>query len=287
MPSLRVAALAAALWAVSPGLSAQAPMTDNALPDVRQGGGAPAPPPDWIHDRCAGLDCAATLAGVGRSDFLPDMRVSSAVAYAQATRNLSASLASILSLNERVYGENSGGTADSAIKDLVESPLGTALMKSYGGMDSDVVSVAIQTRSLSDGDFKVYAQEFSDPAKHTLFVRLMMDRASADYLLSQRRAAGARPPSAARDKALRGAAALEKRLAGAAAPWPGSRIRMSSQDIRVGRKNEYTLWVEDLDAGFTWVEHWPTGGADLLQGGQTAAKYVYDKLLKEWAAKAR
>jgi hypothetical protein len=213
--------------------------------------------PAWVHDPCAGLDCGVTLAGVGRAYFLPEMRISSAVAYAQAVRNLSASLADTLSIRERLHAEDRGQSADSAVKDWVESPIATALIKIYGGTDSDTVSVAIQLKSLAGDGPKVYAQEFIDPAARTLFVRLVMSR---------------------------GGAALEQSLAGGFSPWLGRRIRMSSQDVRVGDHNEYTLWVEDDDAGLTWVEQWPSGGADLLQGGQIAAKYVFDRGLKDWAA---
>jgi len=216
--------------------------------------------PAWVHDPCAGLDCGATLAGVGRADFLPEMRISSAVAYAQAARNLSASLADVLSVSERLYAEDQGQSGDSAVKDLVESPLGSALIKTYGGPYSDTISVTIQLKSLEGGDVKVYAQEFADPAGRTLFVRLLMSRSGA---------------------------ALEQRPPEGSSLWRGQRIRMSSQDVRVGRHNEYTLWVEDADAGLTWVEQWPTGGADMLQGGQLAEKYVFDRALKDWTIAPR
>jgi hypothetical protein len=236
------AALIFGLWAIPMGLRAQ----------------ASAQAPSWVHDPCAGLDCGVMLTGVGRADFLPEMRISSAVAYAQATRALSSSLADILSINERVYAEGAGQNVDSAVKDLVESPLGSALVKTYGGLDSDTISVAIQLKSLEAGGAKVYAQEFSDAAARTLFVRLVMSRDARDD------------------------AALEKRATDGFSLWRGRRIRMSSEDVRVGDHNEYTLWVEDNDAGLTWVEQWPLGGADLLQGGEPVAKYVFDRGLKDW-----
>ncbi|MCX5795803.1 MAG: hypothetical protein NTY77_09945 [Elusimicrobia bacterium] len=238
--------------------------------------------PAWVNDPCGGIDCAAIVAGVGRADFLPEMRISSAVAYAQAVKNLSSSLAETISLNERTYySDNRGQSLDSAIKDLAESPLGTSLMKIYGGSNSDTVSVTIQLRPLPDGEAKVYAQEYADAAARTLYVRLLMGRRTVEYL----RAAGR--PAAARACAARGEADLEKSLEGGFSLYPGRRIRMSSQDIRVGRRNEFTLWVQDDDSGLTWVEQWPAGGADLLQGGQLAAKYVFDRRLKEWALARR
>jgi hypothetical protein len=188
------------------------------------------------------------------------MRISSAVAYAQAARNLSASLADVVSVSERLYAEDQGQSGDSAVKDLVESPLGTALTKTYGGPDSDTISVTIQIKNLVGGDAKVYAQEFPDPAARTLYVRLLMSR---------------------------GGAALDQRLPEGFSPWRGQRIRMSTQDVRVGRHNEYTLWVEDEDAGLTWVEQWPSGGADMLQDGQLAEKYVFDRALKDWTLAPR
>jgi hypothetical protein len=213
------------------------------------------------------------------------MIISSDVAYAQAARDLSSALANILSLNERLYGEDRGESADSAVKDLVESPVGTALIKTYGGADADTISVAVQVKDLEDGSVKVYAQEFSDPVERTLSVRLLMSRDTADYLLLSRRPVDDRSLSAMRDRSVRSDSALEGRLGGGFSLWRGRHIRMSSQDVRVGRRNEFTLWVEDDDAGLTWVEQWPLGGADLLQGGQTAAKYVFDKVRREWTAR--
>jgi hypothetical protein len=237
--------------------------------------------PAWVKDPCAGIDCSATLTGVGRASLLPEMRISSAVAYAQAVKNLSSDLGETISLNERTFAENQGQSLDSAIKDLSESPLGTSLMKIYGGMNSDAVSVTIQLRALPDGGAKVFAQEYVDAAARTLYVRLLMGRSTVEYL----RAAGR--PAAARARAARGDAALEKSLEGGFSLYPGRHVRLSSQDVRVGRKNEFTLWVQDDDSGLTWVEQWPVGGADLLQGGQLAAKYVFDKRAKEWTLSTR
>ncbi|MDD5629387.1 MAG: hypothetical protein PHU21_10010 [Elusimicrobia bacterium] len=256
-------------------------MTDKALPEVRQGVGAPAPTPAWVQDPCAGIDCGSAVAGVGRADLLPEVRISSALAYAQAVKSLSASLAETITLNERAYGEGRGQSADSAIKNLAESPLGSALMKIYGGRNSDTVSVAIQLRVLADSESKVFAQEFLDAAARTLYVRLLMHRSTLDYLRAAQR------PAAARTRAARGEAALERSLQEPFTLYPGRHVRMSSQDIRVGRKNEFTLWVQDDDAGLTWVEQWPAGGADLLRGGEVAAKYVFDRRLKDWSLAGR
>ena len=219
--------------------------------------------PAWVKDPCAGIDCNAALTGVGRASLLPEMRISSAVAYAQAVKNLSSYLGETISLNERTFAENKGQSLDSAIKDLAESPLGTSLMKIYGGMNSDAVSVTIQLRTIPDGGRRAYAQEFVDSDARTLYVRLLMGRSKA------------------------GDSALAKSLGGEFSPYPGRHVRLSSQDVRVGKKNEFTLWVQDDDSGLTWVEQWPVGGADLLQGGQLMAKYVFDKRAKEWTLTRR
>lgn len=201
--------------------------------------------PAWAADPCAGVDCAATPAGVGQADLLPETAISSAIAYAQAARGLSAAMAEFVSVNERQYGEDAGQAVDSAVKDMVKSPFGSAMTKTYGSADADTISVAIGLKRIEDAGVRVYAQEFVDVSSGTLYVRLLLDRS-----------AGGAP-------------------AGFAA-WPGRRVKLSSQDVRVGRHNEFTLWVQDEEAGLTWVEQWPMGGADLMKDGQVSAKYVFD-----------
>ena len=39
---------------------------------------------------------------------------------------------------------------------------------------------------------------------------------------------------------------------------------------------------EDKDAGIGWIEHWPTGGADLMKGGQVAQSFVFAKASGRW-----
>jgi|GEM_PF-2046123 len=220
--------------------------------------GAQAPPP-WDKNACAGLDCGAIVAGVGRAHLLPEVSISSAIAYAQAAKSLAASLSDRMSMNDRFFAENAGQTADSAVKDVSASPLGTTLTKTFGGANSDTLSVAIELKPLPDG-VKAFAQEYVDAAQNTLYVRLALSRSHA-----------------ASDEA-----ALETRLGGGWSPWKGRRIRVSTQDVRAGRQNELTLLVEDLDSGLSWVEEWPRGGADLLQNGQVSSQYVYDRMLSRW-----
>ena len=209
--------------------------------------------PAWVSDSCAGLDCAAEIAGVGQADFIPDMRLSSAVAYAQAVRNLSSMMSNRLAVDDRQYGESRGQSLDSAVKAVVASPLGVAMTKIYGDASSDYISMAIELKPLEDPNLQVYAQEYVDVSSQTLYVRLVMSRSAV-------------PMAALAD----------------GVPWRGGRIRVTSQDIRVGRKNELTLWVEDQDAGLTWVEHWPTGGADLMRDGRIASSFVFDQWRNAW-----
>jgi len=208
--------------------------------------------PAWATNPCADLDCAATPAGVGQADLLPETAISSAIAYAQAARVLSASLTEFVSVNERQYGEEVGQSVDSAVKDMVKSPLGSAMTKTYGSAEADTISVAIGLKRIADAAVRVYAQEFVDVSSGTLYVRLLLDRS-----------ASAAPPSGF-------------------AAWPGRRVKLSSQDVRVGRRDEFTLWVQDEEAGLTWVEQWPLGGADLMKDGQVSAKYVFDRDREAW-----
>jgi hypothetical protein len=64
--------------------------------------------------------------------------------------------------------------------------------------------------------------------------------------------------------------------------WNGGRIRVSYQDIRAGRKTELTLYVEDQDAGMTWEEYWPIGGAEILHDGKVASIYLFDQDRGSW-----
>jgi hypothetical protein len=208
--------------------------------------------PAWVNDPCAGLDCGAAVAGVGQSVILPEIAISSAIAYAQAVKSLSCSLSNKLSSNERAYGEGAGEVVDSAVKDLTESPLGSALTKTYGGKNSDAISVAIELKP-PPAALRAYAQEFVDPAERTLYVRLVMPRAGSEFSLGE-----------------------------GFTVWKSRRIRLSTQDVRVGRQNELTLWVQDADLGLTWIEQWPDGGADLMKDGQVASKYVFDRGARRW-----
>lgn len=208
--------------------------------------------PPWANAPCAGLDCAATPAGVGAADLLPEPAVSSAIAYAQASRALAASLESALSVRERVYGEDADSTMDGAVKDLVRSPLGAALTKTYALTDSDMITTTIDLRPPVEPGVRVFAQESVDVSSRTLYVRLALSRDPA----------AAAPPGFSL--------------------WPGRRVRLSAQDIRVGRQNELIFWVEDADAGLTWMEQWPTGGADLVRAGGRTEKFVFDGLADAW-----
>jgi hypothetical protein len=209
--------------------------------------------PAWVRDPCAGVDCGAAAAGVGQSVVLPEIRISSAIAYALAAKSVSSSLSNRLSSNERAYGEGAGEEVDSAVKDLAVSPLGSALTKTYGGKNSDAISVAIELKSLTDGSVRAYAQEFVDPSERTLYVRLVIPRTAAEFRLGE----GFRV-------------------------WKGRRVRLSTQDVRVGVQNELTLWVQDADAGLTWVEQWPDGGADLMKDGRVADRFVFDRIGRRW-----
>jgi len=209
--------------------------------------------PAWVGDPCAGLDCGAAGAGVGESALLPEIEISRAIAYALAAKNVSASLSNRLSSNERAYGEGAGEVVDSAVKDLAVSPLGSALTKTYGGKDADEISIAVELKSPNDGAVRAYAQEFVDPVERTLYVRLVIPRSTAEFRLGE----GFRV-------------------------WKGRRVRFSTQDVRVGVQNELTLWVQDEDAGLTWVEQWPDGGANLMKDGQVAARYVFDRIGRRW-----
>jgi len=228
-----------------------------ALPLVSVPAAVRAQPPAWAENPCAGLDCGAAVAAVGEAEFLPEMRISSAIAYAQAVKNLSASLSNTLSSSNRDFGENEAEVVDSAIKDLADSPLGTALTKTYGGVDSDEISVAIRLKSPADGAVRAYVQEFADPDERTLYVRVVMPRGSGEFSLGEGFSA-----------------------------WKGRRIRLSTQDVRVGGQNEFTMWVEDGDDGLTWVEQWPDGGADLLRNGEVARKFVFDRIGRRWVPSA-
>jgi hypothetical protein len=212
--------------------------------------------PAWLENPCAGLDCSATPAGVGEAAILPELVISSAIAYAQAARGLSSAMDDSVSSSGRQYGEGAGQQEDSAVKGMVRSPLGTALMKSYGasGSDSDTISVAIRLQRIEDPRVRVFAQEYVDLSSGTLFVRLMLDRSGRMT-----------PPAGF-------------------TTWPGRRILLNSQDVRVGRHDELTLWVRDEDAGLTWVEQWPFGGADLMREGEVSAKFVFDRVREEWKA---
>lgn len=216
-----------------------------------------AQPPAWAENPCVGLDCGAAVAAVGQAEFLPEMRISSAIAYAQAVKNLSSSLSNKMSSNNREFGENAGEEVDSAIKDLTDSPLGSALTKTYGGGNSDEISVAISLNAATNDAVRAYVQEFADPEERTLYVRVVMPRTSGEF-----------------------------RLGEGFSSWKGRKIRLSTQDVRVGRQNEFTLWVEDGDSGLTWVEQWPDGGADLMKNGQVAEKFVFDRVGRRWVPSA-
>lgn len=256
----------AALWIAASGL----------LP-----AGAAQAAPAWVSDPCAGIDCSTTLAGVGQADLLPDIRISSAIAYAEAARQLSSVLEERLAMGSHVYGERAGQLADSALKSVVESPLGAALTKTYGDADDDMISVAVTLNPISDPAVKAYAQEFLDVSSATLWVRLLMTRSSAEYFQDVS-ASSAAATSQARATLAEDDAALEARLSGELIPWAGQRWRVSSQDIRAGSRNEYILWAEDQDARLAWEESWPYGGASLLKDGQVAARYVFDSDLNQW-----
>lgn len=209
-----------------------------------------AEPPGWLSDPCAGVDCSSVYAGVGQADLLPVVRISSALAYAEAARRVGERFGERMAINERVYGENAAESADSAVRDVMRSPLGAAMTKTYGDAEADVVSVTVDLKPLAAG-VTAYAQEFVDPEARTLYVRLLLPRASS----------AAAPPGA---------------------PWRGASIRVASEDLRAGRRNEFFLLAQDRDAGLTWVERWPGGGADLLKDGEVAAKYVYDRARESW-----
>lgn len=213
--------------------------------------------PSWVGDACAGLDCGADYASVGQADFLPEMRLSSAVAYAQAVRGMSAMISNRIVVDDRMYEEGRGKAEDSAVRAIVTSPLGSAMTKIYGDDASDFISMAIELNPLAAPAPRVYAQEYVDVSSQTLYVRLVMSRTSA-------------PVAAFAD----------------AVPWKGGRIRVSSEDVRVRRKNELTLWVEDQDAGLTWVEYWPTGGADLMRDGRVSSSFVFDRVRGAWKSTA-
>lgn len=213
--------------------------------------------PAWANDPCVGLDCAATPAGVGQSSLLPEMTISSAIAYAQAARSLSGAMTEFVSVNARQYQEESAQAVDSAVKDTVKSPLGAALTKNYAGSDADTISVSIMLQRVTDPAVRVFAQEAVDASSGTLYVRLMLYR-SPD----------ATPPAGF-------------------VPWPGRRVRLNSQDVRVGRHNEMTLWVQDDEAGLTWVEQWPMGGADLMKDGQVQTSFIFDRAHERWMASTK
>jgi Xaa-Pro aminopeptidase len=238
--------------------------------------------PSWVKDSCAGLDCGAVLAGVGEADFIPEARISSAVAYAQAARSLSLRLASTMTLRDRQYAQRAGEAHDSAVKDWVESPMGMALTKAYAENDSDVIDVTIELKRLLDKNVRVYAQEFLDPASGALAVRLVMNRSASDYFLAVRRSATATELATAREAMAAGDAALEAALGPGFSRWMGATVRLASQDIRVGKHNEFTLLVETGEDSLTWVEHWPSGGADLLRHGEAAEQYAYDNASSRW-----
>jgi hypothetical protein len=212
--------------------------------------------PAWVADACAGLDCAAAYASVGQSDFLPEMRLSSAVAYAQAVRGMSAMISNRISVDDRMYEEGRGKAEDSAVRAVVSSPLGSAMTKVYGDDASDFISMAIELKPLEEPAPQVYAEEYVDVSSQTLYVRLVMSRTSS--------------PIPASGGVL----------------WKGGRIRVSSEDVRVRRKNELTLWVEDKDAGLTWIEYWPTGGANLMRDGQASSSFVFDRVRGAWKSTA-
>ncbi len=216
--------------------------------------------PAWLADPCAGLDCARTLVGVGQADLLPEIKLSSAVAYAEAARELSLGLADFVSVGVQAYGEDAGQVLDSAVKDLARSPLGSSLTKTYGDENADTISVTIKVNPFDEAAMRVYAQEFVDISSQTLYVRLVAERAAPGD-----------------DAGLRARLADDGYVV-----WRGGRLRLASEDVRVGRRNEFTLWAEDQDAGLAWVEHWPSGGGDLLRGGEVAQQYVYDKRLDRW-----
>ncbi|MBI3565613.1 MAG: hypothetical protein HY079_10495, partial [Elusimicrobia bacterium] len=137
-------------------------------------------------------------------------------------------------------------------------------------------------RRLSAGT-TAFAQEAVDASSGTLRVRLVMTRAAVEYARSASTAAagGREAPSAA---LLRADGALAERLGPGTAVWPGREVRFSTQILRAGGHDEVTLFAEDRDAGLTWVEHWPTGGADLISGDGRAEKLVFDKPTNRWVA---
>lgn len=238
--------------------------------------------PAWAADPCAGLDCSWAVAGVGEADLVPDVRVSSAVAYAQAARALAQRLGDSMAMRERLYTEEAGSAGDSSTKDLVESPLGAALTKTYAGTDSDLVTVTVRLQRLAAGT-TVFAQEAVDASSGTLRVRLAMTRAAVEYAraASTATAAGREAPS---DALRRADGALAERLGPGASAWPGRDARMATQLLRVGGHDEVTLLVQDRDAGVTWIEHWPTGGADLLTSDGRTEKLLFDKPTNRWVA---
>jgi hypothetical protein len=181
------------------------------------------------------------------------MRLSSAVAYAQAVRGLAAMISNRIVVDDRMYEEGRGKAEDSAVRAIVTSPLGSAMTKIYGDDASDFISMAIELKPLADPAVLVYAQEYVDVSSQTLYVRLVMSRTSAPV------------PAFA-----------------GGVPWKGGRIRVSSEDVRIRRKNELTLWVEDKDAGLTWIEYWPTGGASLAREGRASSSFVFDRLRGAW-----
>jgi hypothetical protein len=216
-------------------------------------GFARADAPAWLNDPCDGLDCRAAYAGVGQADFIPEMRLSSAVAYAQAARNLSAMISDKIQVDDKFYEEARGTVGNSALKAVSSSPLGNSMTKIYGDDHSDLITMAVELKRLEDPDLQVYAQEYVDVSSRTLYVRLSMSRS-------------AKPLSPFADSVR----------------WNGGRIRVSYQDIRAGRKTELTLFVEDQDADMTWEEYWPIGGAELFRGGKVASIYMFDPDRNDW-----
>jgi hypothetical protein len=261
--------------------------------------------PAWTNDAYAGLDKDCALAGLGQSDFFPEVRISSAVAYAYSVRKMSESLADIISMQARSYSEDAGSVEDSAVKDLVRSPLGSALTKTYGDAESDDMEMTIAVRRLDDDNVRVYAQEYPDAAARTLHVRTVMSQSTVDYLIFAKRygasemeimasTVGKLQPSETSDlvqrfKKLKVAmatanSALEGRLGDGFAVWKGGNLRLDSREIRAGKHSEDTLFVEDKDLGLGWIERWPSGGADLMKGGEVVAQYTFNKRLKQWVA---
>lgn len=208
-----------------------------------------AEPPPWMAEPCAGVDCGAFFVGVGQADVLPEPRLTSAVACAQAARALGGALGDAVAVNARSYGEERGAEADSVVRSVVRSPLGAAMTKAYGEGDADVISVTVDLKP--SPATRVFAQEVLDEREGALYVRLLIAKTAA-----------AEPAGFA--------------------VWAPRRLRLSTQDVRVGGKNELTMLVEDLDAGLSWMERWPTGGGDLMRGAEVAAKYVHHGLLRSW-----